>query len=279
MRLLVGLDKRDGGRDALELARGLAAGEPSSALLVTVLFAGPLPRAYALLPEEETEESAPLFEAAREKLEGIEVETRAYGGGSPAAVLTTLAEEERCDAVVVGSAHRGAIGRVLAGSVADSLLNGAPVDVAIAPRGYAQAEHPPPRRIAVGYDGSTEAKAALESAQELARRYGAAIEVLTVVHPAVAAPAMVATAALPAYPPEPERVMEEALGSIDPAIEARRTRLDGDPASLLAQAGEEADLLVLGSRGYGPVARVLLGSVSRRVAHGAACPLLVVRRP
>ncbi len=210
---------------------------------------------------------------------GLELETRAYGGGSAAAVLTTLAEEEGCDTVVVGSAHRGAIGRVVLGSVADSLLNGAPIDVAIAPKGYAEAEHAPPRRIAVGYDGSREAKAALERAQGLARRYGAAIEILTVVHPAVAAPALVVTAALPSYPPEPERVMEEALASIDPAIEATRTRLDGDPAALLAEASEEADLLVLGSRGYGPVARVLLGSVSRRVAHGAACPLLVVRRP
>jgi len=97
MRLLVGLDERQGGRDALELARVLAAGDrgsQASALVVSVLYPGPLPMDFALFPEDEASEAEPLLELAREQLAGLELETRAYGGGSPAGILTTLAEGE-----------------------------------------------------------------------------------------------------------------------------------------------------------------------------------------
>ncbi|MGE5408798.1 MAG: hypothetical protein ACM3NV_09300, partial [Syntrophothermus sp.] len=86
MRLLVGLDGKAGGRDALELTRTLAGVEDSSAVAVAVLFFGPLPMEYALLPTEEADEAAELFAEAREALAGLEVETRAYGGASPAAI-------------------------------------------------------------------------------------------------------------------------------------------------------------------------------------------------
>ncbi|HEU5105583.1 MAG TPA: universal stress protein [Solirubrobacterales bacterium] len=283
MRLLLGVDKREGGEDALELAHALAGGEGgtvASALVVTVLFTGPLPMEYALLPEEEAHEVEPLFERVRERLAGVEVETRAYGGGSPAGILTTLAEQEDFDAIVVGSPHRGAVGRVMAGSVATSLLNGAPADVAIAPRSYAQVEHDAPRTIAVGYDGTPESRVALRHAEALAHRYNATIRVLTVVRPPVPAPVMVPMGSIPQLPPDPDRVIEEAIDSIDPLLGAERVRLDGDPAVQLMEAcGEGVDLLVVGSRGYGPIARVLLGSVSRQVVHKAPCPVLVARRP
>lgn len=279
MRLLVGLDKREGGQDALELARVLG-GEGSSALVVTVLFAGPWPMEYELLTDREADDAAPLFAAARERLGAIDVETRAYGSGSAAGVLTRLAEEEDFDAIVVGSPHRGPIGRVMIGSVANSLLNGAPDGVAVAPRGYAGAEHDPPGTIAVAYDGTLESKAALRQAEALARRSGARIEILTVVRPPVAAPVMVPASYVPEYPPRPEKVMGDALSSVDSSLAADSVRLDGDPATELLRACEEnVDLLVIGSRGYGPVARVLLGSVSRQVVQKAPCPVLVARRP
>lgn len=280
MKLLVGLDKREGGKDALELARALAGDEDGAgALVVTVLYAGPLPMEFALLPEEEAHEAEPLFELAREKLAGVEVETRAYGGGSPAGILTTLAEREEFDAIVVGSPHRGPIGRAMAGSVATSLLNGAPSAVAIAPRGYAEAEHGPPRVVAVGYDGTPESNLALRRAEALARGWRARIELLTVVRPPVAAPVMVPGVYSPQVPPEPEKVIDEGLKSVDPVLAANRTRLDGDPAVELSRACEEGvDLLVVGSRGYGPMARVLLGSVSRHLVQKAPCPILVASR-
>lgn len=282
MRLLVAHDGREGGRDALEFARVLAAPDPdASALVVTVSVTGPLPMEYALLSAEETRDAEPLFEEARETLADLAVETRAYGGGSPAGILTSLAEREDFDAIVVGSPHRGVFGRILLGSVGKSLLNGAPADVAVAPKGYAQALHEPLADIAVGYDGSPEAKLALHRAEALAKRSNARLKLLTVVKPPTAAPVMVPGAYAPESPPEPDRVILEGVNSVDSALAAEPVRLDGDPARQLMGACEEdpVDLLVLGSRGYGPLARVLLGSVSRRIVQDAPCPVLTIRRP
>jgi nucleotide-binding universal stress UspA family protein len=281
MRLLVAHDGRDGGRDALELARVLAGSAPqASALAVTILHTGPLPIEYALLPEEEATEGEPILAEARDALVDLEVETRAYGGGSPAGILTRLAERERFDAIVVGSPHRGAIGRVVLGSVAQSLLNGAPVDVAVAPAGYAQETHERVREIAVGYDGSPESELALRRAEALAKRANAEIELITVVTPPVATPVMVPGAYVPEAPPEPDKVIDQGIHSVSTALAAVPIRRDGDPAiELLRSCEEDVDLLVVGSRGYGPLARVLLGSVSREVIRKAPCPVLMVRRP
>lgn len=280
MRLLVGLDDRDGGRDALELARVLSYEGDASALVASVLFSGPLPLEFAILPEQEAHEAEPLFEAATEKLAGVDLTTEAYGGGSPAGILTSLAERGEFDAIVVGSPHRGPIGRVMIGSVANSLLNGSPTDVAVAPKGYAEEEHRAPRVIAVGYDGTPESKRALRHAEALARRFGARLDLITVVMPPVAVPVMTTGVYAGQSPPEPERVIDEGLALVEAGLSADARRLDGDPALELVRASEgDVDLLVVGSRGYGPMSRVLLGSVSRPVASKAACPVVVVRRP
>jgi nucleotide-binding universal stress UspA family protein len=278
MRLLVGFDGSDGGRDALELARTVGAPADASALVVAVIPYGPLPVDFEALEEGAAKEAEPLFEEARERLDGLTVETRGFGGGSPAGVMTEIAEAEEVDLVVVGSPHRGAIGRALIGSVAESLLHGAPCPAVVAPRGYADERHEPFRRIAVAYDGTPEAKAALRRAEAIAMRTDAALELLTVVAPPVAIPGVVGYA--PIDPPEPDKILNEAVNSVDDKLAAHGRRLDGPPASTLAEACEDGgDLLVAGSRRYGPVMRVLLGSVSTQLIHMAPCPVLVEPRP
>lgn len=278
MRLLVAIDHRQGGLDALELARVLGSGEDSSALVVTVLYTGPYPMEFALLPAEEAEQAEPLFDRARAELEGFEIETRAFGGGSPAGIIDNILSRERFDAVVVGSPHRGPVGRVLIGSVAASLLSGSPTAVAVAPVGYAKEEHEGLRTVAVGFDGTAESRLALRRAEEIAERSAARLEVLTVVQPPAAMPAMV-PAYRPQVPAHPQEVIDEAVGAVDAGLAAEGVRLDGDPASeLIHRCSEGVDLLVLGSRGYGPLTRVLLGSVSRQVAEHAPCPVMVVPR-
>jgi nucleotide-binding universal stress UspA family protein len=278
MRLLVGFDGSDGGRDALELARTMGAPSEASALVVAVIPYGPLPVDFEALEEDAAKEAEPLFEEARERLDGLTVDTRGFGGGSPAEVMTEIAEAEEVDLVVVGSPHRGAIGRALIGSVAESLLHGAPCPAVVAPRGYADERHEPFRRIAVAYDGTPEAKAALRGAEAVAMRTDATIELLTVVAPPVAMPGVVGYT--PIDPPEPDKVLNEAVHSVDDRLAAHGRRLDGPPATTLAEACEDGiDLLVAGSRRYGPVMRVLLGSVSTQLIHMAPCPVLVEPRP
>ena len=278
MRLLVGFDGSDGGRDALELARSLAEPAGASLLVVAIVPYGPLPIDFRALESDAAAEAEPLFEEARERLGGLDVETRGFGGGSPAGVITDLAEAEKIDLIVVGSPHRGAVGRALIGSVAESLLHGAPCPVVVAPHGYAAERHDPPRRVAVAYDGTPEARAALHGAEAIAAPSAATIEVLTVVAPPVAMPGVVGYT--PIDPPDPDRIVTEAVNSVDSGLAATGRRLDGPPARTLAEACEDGvDLLVAGSRAYGPVMRVLLGSVSTQLVHLAPCPVLVVPRP
>jgi len=275
---MVGFDGSDGGHDALELARAVAAPAEAEVLVVAVIPYGPLPVSFEALEADAATETEPLFEEARRRLAGLAVETRGFGGGSPAGVMTEIAEAEGVDLIVLGSPHRGTVGRALIGSVAESILHGAPCAAMVAPRGYAAAEPGPLRRVAVAYDGTPEAKAALRAAEEVALRTGAAIRVLTVVAPPVAMPG--AGGYVPVEPPEPEKIVTEAVNSVDGRLAADSRRLDGTPARTLAEACEDdVDLLLAGSRGYGPVMRVLLGSVSTQLIRMAPCPVMVVPRP
>ena len=279
MKILVGFDGSDGGRDALELARVLATATERQLLVVSVLTYGPLPTPYASLGEDEAARARPLFEEARQWLGDREVETRAFGGGSPAAVINDLAEEEEVGTIVVGSPHRGAIGRTLIGSVAHGLLHGAPCEVVAAPSGYAGERHDPFRKIAVAFDDTPEARVALARAEALARASRATIVVYAVSAPPTVVPG--AGGYVPASPPQAGQIVTKAVKAVDERLAATGRELSGAPGQALAEACEEddVDLIVAGSRGYGPVLRVLLGSVSRQLLHRAPCPVLVVPRP
>lgn len=279
MRLLLGYDGSTGSQDAAELARVLGEATDASVLVVTVFPYGPLPIPYEILEEEEAERASLLFEEAREGLGELAVETRAFGGGSPAGVIDDLAEKEGVDTIVIGSPHRGMVGRIVIGSVADGLLSGAPCEVLVAPSGYASEEHGPFRTIAVAYDDTPEAKAALTRAEAIALACRATIVIYTVSAP----PAVVPGAAgyTPSIPPEAGSIVTRAVKGVDEHLGATGRALSGVPAPAILKACEEvrADLLVAGSRSHGPLARTLLGSVSRQLAHNASCPVLVVPRP
>ena len=279
MRVLAGYDGSDGGRDALALTRILAEATEASVLVVTVLPYGPLPIPYEILEEEEAERAQPLFDEAKEQLGGLEVETRAFGGGTPAGVINDLAEHEGVDAIVVGSPHRGPVGRTLIGSVADGLLHGAPCEVLAAPHGYAGEEHGPFRTIAVAYDDTGQAKAALARAEAIALACRATIVVYTVAAPTAVVPG--AAGYTPAFPPEAGPIVTRAVKGVDERLAATGRVLSGPAGTDIAEACEEdgADLVVAGSRGYGPLARTFLGSVSTQLMHKAPCPVLVVPRP
>ena len=176
--------------------------------------------------------------------------------------------------IVVGSSHRGDIGRVLPGSTAVRLLQGGPSAVAVAPRGYAEGDG---RFLVLGlaYDGSPEARAALGCAIELGERLEATMRVVTVDPPAP----------LTAGTPDErrdfyERQLAEAMEAIPKSIRPAGKLEHGDPIAVIVKEAERGiDLLLLGSRGYGPVRRVFAGAVSAGVLERAPCPVLVLPRP
>ncbi|MBK5221213.1 MAG: universal stress protein [Thermoleophilia bacterium] len=172
------------------MTRALASALRADVLVVTVIPYGLLPVPAIQLREEDVPEAGPLLAEARERLTGLSVEARAFGGGTPAGVLTVLAEDEDVDLLIVGSSHRSPIGRALIGSTAASLLPGSPCAVVVAPRDYAARQHGGPRRIAVAYDGTPESKAAVRRAEAIARPMNAEVRIILVVAPAVASPGM-----------------------------------------------------------------------------------------
>jgi nucleotide-binding universal stress UspA family protein len=277
-RVLVGYDDSEGAQDAVRLARTLCASD-AEVLLVNVLpYPGPLPVAYRLLGYDEAPAWKTFFKDAEDELAGLTVAHRSYVGGSPAKVLNDIAESEDIDLVVVGSPHRGAIGRTFVGSVAEGLLHGASVAVIAAPRGYRERVHDGFARVVVGYDGSTEADVALHRGEAIARREDIELHVVSVTTPPVVVPGPFAGVA-PSALPDALEVCERGVKRVDPAVDVRGEALDGPAAVQLAAYGGPDDLLVLGSRSYGPIARTLLGSVSSALIHTAPCPVLVVPRP
>jgi nucleotide-binding universal stress UspA family protein len=202
--------------------------------------------------------------------------------GSPADTLGALAERGEADLVVLGSTHRAAFGSVAPGSVAEHLLQGARCRLIIAPKGYAEEDHSGDRLrvVAVGYDGMAESQAALDEAAVLARKFGASIRVVGVKTPTppigAAAAAQVGAEAGPDF----QSRLHDAVAALEPELRALPLLEKGDPVEKLLEAAEMGvDLLVLGSRGFGPVMRLLIGSVSARVIRGAPCPVMVVPRP
>jgi nucleotide-binding universal stress UspA family protein len=202
--------------------------------------------------------------------------------GSPADVLQGLAERGEADLVVLGSTHRAHVGSVAPGSVAEHLLHGAKCRLVIAPKGYARADHSEDRlRVAaVGFDGMAESHAALDEAAKLASKFGGSLRVIGVATPVPAMGAAAAAQAGADAGPDFQTRLNEAVAQLPPELRALPVFERGDPVRKLLEAAEMGvDLLVLGSRGFGPVMRLLIGSVSSRVIREAPCPVMVVPRP
>jgi len=73
-----------------------------------------------------------------------------------------------------------------------------------------------------------------------------------------------------------EEELAQAVSALDADIDASETLLEGGARELLARASGELDLLVVGSRGYGPLRAMLLGSVSSALVRSAQSPLVIV---
>ncbi|HVW48121.1 MAG TPA: universal stress protein [Solirubrobacterales bacterium] len=277
-RLLLGFDGSDGAKDAVELCRALATDDAYVAVVDVLPYPGAPSEAFRLLTTAEFPAPEDYFRPATSRLEGRKVDTLTYVGDSPARVFESLATTENLEMIVIGCPHRGMVGRILAGSVAEALLHGSPVPVATAPHGYASTPHDGLDTIAVAYDGGEESQTALAYAQAIALARGASLDVLTVERPVD--PVGGAIALTMSLPENVDQIQRQALHEIDPSIDLRRRRLHGETAAALAEACREGvDLLVVGSRGYGTVERVLLGSTSTGVIRQATCPVVVVPRP
>lgn len=266
--------------DALCMAEGLAAISGASLVLARVEPSGP----YDLAPEKLQEQR----QDALEHLRAVADELRARGRtvdiadvkfGSPARALQEIAEADSPVLIVVGSSHRGRVGTVLAGTVGVRLLHGAPCPVAVAPRGLADAGRWTPAIIGIAYDGSPEAHAALEEARSLALDARATLKVIAVAE-FISSPHE--TVDPDTFRLASEERAQEWLHEAGRALRGDFTVVTqlavGEPGHELEVVSAGLDLLVLGSRGYGPLRRVLLGSISSRLVERCRCPVIVAPR-
>jgi nucleotide-binding universal stress UspA family protein len=249
----VDLDAPDQARDALALATWLA-DLTANELLVVTIFA---PHAGALSTQ---------LERRRRQLTALAgpVKSLVIAGTSPARVLHEIADQHHPVAIVVGSSRGGANGVVSLGSASDLLLHGSPVPVAVAPNAFTRPSAGK-AEIAVAYGTTPESDDAVRVAAALADQSDARLHVLTVNEPA----------------PHNDLAEHHPGERLDRALAGRTAEyaeLTGDPATALAAASADLDLLVTGSRSYGPLGAVLLGAVTRRLIRVAECPVMIVPR-
>jgi nucleotide-binding universal stress UspA family protein len=292
--ILAGFDPRS--RDRAPVWFGAAAARLTGAPLVVASVQGrPLvprpgiPLSYGEIDHDLVADCSDALGQIQAELEalGVAVECRQLVSTSAARGLHRAAEVEGAGLLVIGSTRRGPRGRVLTGSTAQRLLAGASCPVAVVPHDWQERDRL--ETIGVAYVDSPEAHEALRGAHILARRLGATLRVITVVQPSLEM--LDETEA--SKPPHPGKDLVQVQGEhrVRAEQEARRAAEElgddvqvvvdafvGDPADVVVDLSEHLDLLVLGSRGYGPLRAVLLGSVSRRVLDAASCPVIVLPR-
>jgi nucleotide-binding universal stress UspA family protein len=135
--------------------------------------------------------------------------------------------------------------------------------------------------IVVGIDGSDKSETALRWASAEARLRAARLKILTVYSWTWPPEAFGGLSELPEYVGQRfEEMVAEAVAqarALEPGVEVIGAAVPGDPASALLEAGLTAAMVVVGNRGHGGFASLLLGSVSQQVATHAAGPVVVVR--
>jgi nucleotide-binding universal stress UspA family protein len=281
--VLIAFDDSESGKDALALGRVLAEVLDAKPIAVTVIRFPTYLEGIADHSAVLEESAGDRMRAAADNLKALEPDVRGLLDESPGRALHDLIEAEKPILAVVGPTHRGPIGHLAPGTTAAALVHGAPCAVAVAPSGYRDRSETHLLSIGVAVDHGDEAHCALEAAVGLARRLHAKLTLLTVAEPlsfpyGSAYSTLSAGAYAAAIRDAHERTLDQAAESVPYGVPFERLQLEGPVAPSLAEAGEELDLLVMGSRGYGPVRRVLLGSVSAPVIEQARCPVLIVSR-
>jgi nucleotide-binding universal stress UspA family protein len=279
-RLVVGVDGSDSGHDAAVLGARLAGVTGAAVTLVgvhsTSLF--PVPQ----MSDRKTlrQHAEAVLRREREQFVPDALIHTAVDYSVPRA-LRHYAQRWRADLVVVGSNPDATTGHVAIGRRSRQLLEGAPFAVAFAPRGL----H---RRglalstIGVGFDSGAEALAALRAAAELAKAADARLSVLAVVDDHV--PALSRSWVALNRRRDLDELRQLALEDAQAAaaslgVPAVLDAVMGEPGERLRALSGEVDLIVVGSRRWGPVARLVSGGVGETLVADAACPVLIVPRP
>ena len=269
--VLVGVDGRLSGRDAIALASQLV--EPAGRLTLAHVYHSDLDLGpYALVrlvTRDEREEAEELLKRERAEA-GVEAEVVAVPAPNPGQGLHEEAERRGADLLVLGTCRHGIVGRTFLGNDTRAAINGSPCAIAVAPLAYAE-HRKPIHTIGVGYDLSPESEAALKAAKELAARLHARVrarEVVAIPYAGFMGPSG----------PGITEMIEEAEKHMHTLPDVDGDAVYGLTGAELAAFGAGCDLLIVGSRGYGPLRRVIFGSTAMQLQSLAHGPLLILPR-
>lgn len=285
-RVLLGVDGSEQNRAAVAWALREASGRGSEVIAVNAWHLQALvyyaPGYLPIASDEMVDESLKLLQAAISGVPGhdeVKVEMRVEQGGARA-VLTRLAGEPAVEMVVVGSRGHGGAASFL-GSVSHALSHHCPKPLVVVPTGRPESGPPPMiRRIVVGVDGSATADAALRWAAEEATVHGALLEVVTA-WPWSTVPSDVRGDTLDeTLEAAAEKLLRQSVEKVAPGPGGINcTAREGYAPTVLLDMTDNADLLVVGSRGRGRAAEFILGSTSHQCVNRSRVPVVVVPTP
>ena len=267
--VVVGVD-RHGGPDAVALATRLLA--PDGELTLAHVYPGrrSVWRGVPAFEAREREQAFDLLEQVRTGA-GVHAAVRWRESVSVGRGLHELCEMTGADLLVVGCTRHGPVGRVLVADDTQGSLSGATCAIAVAPAAYRE-QPVAMREIGVAYDGSQESVYAVDVARTLAADFGAAVSAFE----AVSLPAGMFIGGPAPIDDAIEQLLDEAQQQVDALDGVEAHAVYGDPVQELTLYSASLDLLVVGSRGQGPLGRLVHGSTSQALARTARCPLLVV---
>jgi nucleotide-binding universal stress UspA family protein len=280
-RIVVGFDESEGSRDALVLGRQLADRLGAELALIAVI---PPPTGGSLMPALPANAFTNLIEEAKAALDLASAEsgasTEIIQSSSAARGLEELTESLEGDLLVLGC-DGAETGRVRAGHKARVLMQGSRCAIALTPVGYREDQG---RLSVIGaaVDGSPESAHALEAAVGIAGEDGSVRVISVATDFAEAWGFWGATYAMAelgeASRDAAENILDEAMESLPGSVKAERVMPEGLASDQLRRQSTDLDMLCVGSRGYGPVLRVLLGSVTSELLNEVHCPVVVLPR-
>ncbi|MBE1460930.1 nucleotide-binding universal stress UspA family protein [Nocardiopsis terrae] len=290
--VIVGVDGSPAAHEALVWAAEAAARRREQLRIVHGLG---VPTVVGTLPGAGGVERHSAVEAVREAGQALLAESAEYARGArpDLDVATVLGVEDapevllneagHGDVIVVGSRGLGAVRAIVLGSVSVRTSAHAPCPVVVVPEPDGRDRHR--GKVVVGVDGSDSSRRALRFALDHALVTDSSVVVVNSWEvPLPEDSASLAADAQSLHEEVFDRQSEEIVAGVlaevvddrTEALDITAVRMQADPAQALLRAGEDADLIVVGSRGRGGVRGLVLGSTSQGVLHDARGPVAVL---
>ncbi|MGC3953160.1 MAG: universal stress protein [Propionicimonas sp.] len=295
MPIVVGVDPGTGSPDALHLA-GLLARSLRTNLIVATIVARSWVPSMARIDQEWQDHNRRVAQAAlnqaRELLGDRPDDVHViHPASSSRRGLVEVAEQHGAELIVVGASAAGPIGRATLGSVSDALLHASPVPVAVSPTGFSAADDAVVSRVTAAYGGEDAGTDLVLGAAAVTASVGASLRIAAFAVRPDPDFALRSRAGgdsedpvLGGWADEIRARAEDILDEVDalpnsPRVMDTIVGIGSSWAEAIDSVGwTETDVLVVGSSGLAPMARVFLGSHAAKVVRNAPVPVIVVPR-